>query len=172
MRPTVLFLAGALLLPRCAQAAPPSNALTLQTRGRSDIATPLALTPMVGLEIEHGLGATSFYAAPYAAAPWRGWPFQMGLAIGLRFYPFSAAPGGFFIGPEGGLTYLHAPGAPTPGFHVGVLSGFSFVFGNALVLSIGGGGEYFRDYVVANGELTTDRQDLRLVFRGGVGFAF
>jgi len=99
------------------------------------------------------------------------------LDMGVRFYPFSKAPGGFFVGPNVGVGYrdYNVSGTGyTGGFRVGADAGFSLVLG-WFDLSLAVGYEFFRDYqaTVTPFQFMPDGPgDLQIFYRGGVGVVF
>lgn len=172
-----LVLAAA-LSPAFAQAEESKDTLTLLPVARQ--------LWTFGLEYEHGFGNTSWVLAGSVVNPLNGQPVDAGLDVGLRFYPFSAAPRWFFIGPHLGGTFFNAARegsgvAPPPpgevrtiGFNLGATAGVTLLFGEVFVISASAGGEYFREYFLSTetGGLPTARFDLRVIYRGAVGFAF
>ncbi len=132
---------------------------------------------LYGLEWEHATGPTGFDLAP-AVNDFRGVPVQVSLDMGVRFYPFSKAPGGFFVGPNIGVAYRDynevAGYGYTGGFQVGAEAGFSLVMG-WFDLSIAGGYEFFRNYWATTAPfqfLPDGPGDLRAFGRAGVGVVF
>lgn len=170
-----LVLASALGAP-AALAGDPSNAIILLPVQR-ELGT-------FGLEYEHITGNTSVYLSGGLRNPVRSVrPIDAMLDVGLRFYPFAKAPRWFFIGPQIGVEYVNDTSeavqysnlnGKVAGFRVGAAAGISILLGDIFLITVSGGGEYFRDYVVDTdtGRLPTDQQNLGYFYKGGVGFAF
>jgi len=171
-----LSVALALLAAPAAFAAEegPKNTITVIWRGSLPIAYELG---MYGIEWERGAGPMTFYFAPSMGNP-LSQPLTVGLDVGLRFFAFSPAPGGFFVGPQLSGQYIHGPlpGRPsltmTGGAKVGAVFGYTLLVNNVFVVSIAVGGEYFRFYEYNGGAITQVREDLGIVLRGALGFAF
>src|SRR5512145_101580 len=65
---------------------------------------------MYGIEWERAAGPMTFYFAPGLRNPLdQSEPLTVGLDVGLRFFAFSPAPGGFFVGPQVSGEYIHGP---------------------------------------------------------------
>lgn len=162
----------------CAVALFSLPSLAVDVSKNAIVLLPVARTlGMFGLEWEHTSGHTGFFITPevnnFSAAP-----LEVALEMGIRFYPFSQAPGGFFVGPNIGLGYRDhnevAGYGYTGGFRVGAEAGFSLVLG-WFDLSIAGGYEFFRDYQATMSPfqfLPDGPGDLRLFYRGGIGVVF
>ncbi len=171
MNRLILILAAVTALGgSAAKAADPQNVITLLPISR-EVGT-------FGLEYERAFGATSWFLAGQVANPLDNQPIRAGLDLGLRFYPFAPAPRWFFVGPHLGVEYFDAArtgiAAKTGGFRVGASAGLNLLIGDLVLLTGSVGGEYFRDYTFStgDGEIRTDRYDLRLIYRAGLGFAF
>lgn len=157
----------------------PKNTATLLWRDSLPLADGLG---MFGIEWERAAGPMTFYFAPSMANPLTE-PLTVGLDIGLRFFAFSPAPGGFFVGPQVSAKYIHGPlpGRPpltiTGGVKVGALFGYTLLVNNLFVVSIAVGGEYFRFYEYSpGGEIAQVPgkygENLGGTLRGALGFAF
>lgn len=101
--------------------------------------------------------------------------FAVGGTVGVRIFPWHAAPTGPFVSPFAGLAYTHAnaggESASGLGWSVGGLVGYSFVLGSVFELSLGGGAAYAAYDVTAGGQRFGDDGVLP-AFRLAVGAVF
>jgi hypothetical protein len=143
-----------------------------------------------GIEWERRAGPMTFHFGAGLKKPLDQNPFDPSLRqldieldLGLRFFAFSPAPGGFFVGPQVSVNYVHGPiraGAPaltvTGGGRVAVNLGYTLLVSNVFVLSVALGGEYYRFYEYGGGVFARvpgkPGENLGIALRGAVGFAF
>ena len=175
----------ALLVPaRAAHAAPDTkpNALTIEP-----LAVVFART--IAIEYERGIGGwVSVFVQPsfvYGssrvvttdgnATTTDGEYVAVGGTLGVRIFPWRAAPTGPFVSPFAGLAYTHASAggesASGLGWSVGGLIGYTFVLGSVFELSLGGGAAYAAYALEAGGKRFGDRGVLP-AFRLAVGAVF
>ncbi|HEY8208183.1 MAG TPA: hypothetical protein VIG99_11920 [Myxococcaceae bacterium] len=131
-----------------------------------------------GLEWEFPFAGMSGFINPSLENPVNGSPLNIGGDIGVRFYPLSAVPRVFYIGPYIGGTWINATrvstslGVQIEG-RVGVLLGLSLLLGDMFLVSAGVGGEYYNIHeLLQDGSFVQTNQNLGTVIRASVGFAF
>jgi hypothetical protein len=130
-----------------------------------------------GLEWEFPFAGMSGFINPSLENPIDGNPLNVGGDLGVRFYPLSAVPRAFYIGPYVGGTWINGTRGGALGVQiegrVGVLLGLSFLLGDLFLLSAGVGGEYYNIHeLLQDGSFVQTAQNLGTVVRVSVGFAF
>ena len=159
------------------------NALTIEP-----LAVVFART--IALEYERGIGGwVSVFVQPSfvygssrvvtsegnATTTTDGEYFAVGGTLGVRIFPWRAAPTGPFVSPFAGLAYTHASAggesASGLGWSVGGLIGYTFVLGSVFELSLGGGAAYAAYAIEAGGKRFGGRGVLP-AFRLAVGAVF
>jgi hypothetical protein len=152
-----------------AEPATRPNALTIEP-----LAVVFART--IALEYERGIGGwVSVFVQPSfvygssrvvsgddnATTTTDGEYFAVGGTLGVRIFPWRAAPTGPFVSPFGGLAYTHAraggDSASGLGWSVGGLIGYTFVLGSVFELSLGGGAAYAAYAIEAGGKRFGER---------------
>ncbi len=152
-----------------AEPARKPNALTIEP-----LAVVFART--IALEYERGIGGwVSVFVQPSfvygssrvvttegnATTTTDGEYFAVGGTLGVRIFPWRAAPTGPFVSPFAGLAYTRArtggDSASGLGWSVGGLIGYSFVLGSVFELSLGGGAAYAAYALEAGGKRFGER---------------
>jgi hypothetical protein len=129
-----------------------------------------------GLEWEQPLAGMTFFITPTLENPLGSNPLTLGLDLGLRFYPFAAAPRAFFIGPHLGAGYVNGLDTGAVGVQlearVGAVLGYTLLLADFFLISVGVGGEYANRQLISGGQRTQGPEELRTLLRGAFGFAF
>lgn len=99
------------------------------------------------------------------------------LTLGARFYPWSRAPSGAFIGPFGSVAWVDADtGAATAsgfGWSAGALAGWTLILGRSFDLSLGAGAAWYDATARrAQGESEPTRSGVQAALRLAIGAAF
>lgn len=103
------------------------------------------------------------------------------VTIGARFYPWSRAPSGAFVGPFGSVAWVSAESADATadgfGWSVGALAGWTLILGRSFDLSLGAGAGWYEATAQrsAVGELAGEsaaRSGLQPTLRLAIGAAF
>ena len=170
------------------------NAITLE---------PLALVyaRTIALEYERGFGtvglalATAVTLGDWSASGSSGDYLALGATLGVRFYPWTEAPAGPFIGPFGGIAWVDASGGGEAssgiGWSVGALAGWSWTLGGGreqssgpsggpppdqssggFVLSLGAGAAWYAYDLELSSGASVGRQGFLPALRLAVGAAF
>lgn len=154
----------------------PDNAITLE---------PLAVVyaRTIALEYERGFGTlgvhlgAAFTLGDFEGDGESGDYLAVGATLGVRFYPWSDAPGGAFVGPFGSLAWVEAEDGGSRseglGWSAGAMVGWTWILGSVFVLSIGAGAAWYAyDVDGADGGAKVGRSGLWPALRLAVGMAF
>jgi len=161
-------------------AAPPPNALTLEPLAvvfAKTIALEYERRLTPGFAVAFGpqitLGETTTGGAADDPATRDGSYVAWGLNLMARFYPWSVAPAGAFVGPFGGVawTTAEAGDSTTEGFgwSLGGLAGYTWILGKHFVFSVGAGAAWIDLDLEVDGETRGKRgvyPSLRLAIGG------
>jgi len=153
----------------------PRNVITLE---------PLAVVyaRTIALEYEHGFGHIGVHVGSaltlggFDSSGGNGNYLAIGATLGMRFYPWSEAPAGGFIGPFGSVAWVDADDGTTQskgiGWSVGALVGWTWLLGSVFVLSLGAGAAWYAYDIDGAGATTVGRSGFLPALRLAVGAAF
>lgn len=159
---------------------PPANTLTwapldllvgtIRFEYEHALAQFLSVHVTAGALLFEGLGVTIPEGASY---------YALAGGLGARFFMLGHAPEGFWIGPRAQLAYANVKIDDASGSGVGYSAGgelgYTFLFGDAFVLSAGGGVAYYDiDAEATDGTttVTAGTTGLAPTLRMNLGFAF
>lgn len=168
-------------------ALPPDRAARDEAPGNALVFEPLAVVfaKTIAVEYERRLtDGVSLALAPALAygdvrgsgeSPVTGSYLALGATLAVRFYPWSVAPEGAFIGPYGGVSWGSADAGDASasglGWSVGGLAGYTWILGRFFVIS-GGLGASWNDLAVDASGTTTASRGVALATRLAIGGVF
>ncbi|MFO0748044.1 MAG: hypothetical protein U1F43_20645 [Myxococcota bacterium] len=157
---------------------PPPNALVVE---------PLAVVFAKTIALEYERRLTTGFSLALAPAlalgeikgsgtdPATGGYKAFGVSLAARFYPWSTAPEGAFIGPYGGVAWVSADAGDVTvtglGWSLGGLAGYTWILGKFFVFSIGAGASW-NDMSLDHEGTTSGKHGLYLATRLAIGGVF